>query len=607
MANSGQIEIADLQRSALFAELSCDALSALAAEAGQKDIAGGAYLVRQGDDADTLYFVSTGRFRVIINDETGGQKIVAHIESGEPVGELAFFAGGNRTASLQACRDSQVIMLDRAGYDRAAGQHPEITTALLKAVSKRLADVTAKTPSVATRTPRVIACLPAGGSALPDGILEGIADKMRLILGDDPGVHIVRKADVPAASDTGYQQWLHERESAGEWLLVDAGIQIGGDADWSRRATRNADALLMLADAADTRTEPNEDERAAMAAIAPDSRTLVMLRESGDVAIDNTLAWLADRQPHLHHHLAWGSDADFARLARFLTGNAVGLVLAGGGALGCAHLGIVRGLRQANVPIDYIGGTSAGAAMGGAIAQGLTVEETLDQMEAMFIKAKAMRRFTIPVHSLLDPAVFDHELSTRYSRKDIADQPIGFFAISTNLSTNDLFVHHHGPLWEAVRASGSLPTILPPFIDAEGNILIDGGVLDNVPVNIMRKVKAGPNIVVTLGDSQAAWRIKSSYAALRSRGRLARDLLFRRKAPDDFPSIVEIMSRSMVVASRIASRSMLGKGDIMLQPPIIEGMQILDWHLGREQADKAADYVAQAVMENADLAAIISK
>ncbi|WOE75672.1 cyclic nucleotide-binding and patatin-like phospholipase domain-containing protein [Alterisphingorhabdus coralli] len=602
MGDSRQTQPADWIRSALFADLSDAALTALAEAAERRTIKGGDYLVRQGDDADALYFVSTGHFRVIITDEAGQQKTVARIESGEPVGELAFFAGGTRTASLQASRDSEVMALDRAAYDKVAKEYPEVTAALLKAVSKRLADVTAKTPSMATRTSRVIACLNAGGSTMPEGLLDRLAEQMRAVLGSDAKVHIVRQADVPGSGDADYQQWLYARESAGEWLLIEA----NGEAAWSTRATRNADALLLFADAQNGDPSINDHERAAFTAIDADSRTLAIVRQTSDAPIERSLDWLKDRDPHLHHHIALDSDGDFARLARFMTGNAVGLVLAGGGALGCAHLGIVRGLRQSGVPIDYIGGTSAGAAMGGAIAQGLSVEETLDQMEAMFIEAKAMKRFTVPVHSLLDPAVFDHELSTRYSQKDIADQPLGFFAISTNLSTNDLFIHRHGPLWEAVRASGSLPTILPPFIDSDGNILIDGGVLDNIPVTVMRKIKPGPNIVVGLGDTSTAWRIDAEYNALRSRVRLARDVLLRRPAPDDFPSIVDIMSRSMVVASRIASRSMLSDNDILLQPPIIEGMQILDWHLGREQAEKAAEYVAQQLGENEELARLAS-
>ena len=231
----------------------------------------------------------------------------------------------------------------------------------------------------------------------------------------------------------------------------------------------------------------------------------------------------------------------------------------------------------------------------------MSVEETLDQMEAMFIHAKAMKRLTLPIYSLLDPTVFDSELRTRYGTRDIADQPINFFGVSTNLSTNGLHIHRRGPLWECVRASGSLPTILPPFIDKDGNILVDGGVLDNVPVKVMHGLKSGPNIVVSLGDPHEIWRTKALYGDIRGRWRLLRDVIFRRKRDAEFPSIVEIMSRSMVVASRMASKEMLGEQDILVNPPIIPNMQILDWHLGRELAEMAAEYISEHVVPTIDL------
>jgi len=445
----------------------------------------------------------------------------------------------------------------------------------------------------------VIALLGAGGAHYPRDFADRLLAALRALLPGDRALTLVREADAPAGSAEQYQAWLRQHEAKGGYILVDT----AGDPQWGMLACRNADGLLMLG-SQDADPAPNPVEAAAFGVIEPANRSLVMLRARGADPIARTGAWLDRRDAHVHHHVALDAPGDFARLARFLTGRAVGLVLAGGGALGCAHLGIVEGLQRAGIPIDYIGGTSAGAAMGAAIAQGLSVDATLDQMEAMFIHAKAMRRLTVPIHSLLDPRVFDAELRARYSNADIADQPTGFFAISTNLSTNRLHVHRRGPLWEAVRASGSLPTILPPFLDADRNILVDGGVLDNIPVVTMRGIKTGPNIVVALGESDQAWRVEAGYQALRSRGQLLLDVLLRRGPRDDFPSIVEIMQRSMVVASRIASRSMLRPGDILLTPPILPKMQILDWHRGREQAQSAAGYLAQELAENAGLAAL---
>ena len=582
----------DLARHSLFEGVSPEALKALQSVSAMRHVAGGEALVRQGDDADALYFVESGRFRVVVNK----MRIVAHIEAGEAVGELAFFAGGKRTADVIATRDSTVREVSREAFDKIAALYPELNVAMLKLVSERLAVATARTSSISSSIPRVIAILPAGTSKLPDGFLARLASAFEAVVAPDMPVIPIDRATSEAADAQEYQSWLAEQEAKGAYVLIDG----SGPDDWGQMVCRNADALVMVARPGQTDPEPNAMEVAAMRWIAEPQRTLLLLRTSADKLISKSGEWIDPRSPKLHHHVALDNDADFTKIARFMTGRAVGVVLAGGGALGCAHLGVIKALRRANIPIDFIGGASAGAAMGGAIARGMTVDETLDQMEAMFIHAKAMKRLTLPIYSLLDPTVFDSELRTRYGTRDIADQPINFFGVSTNLSTNGLHIHRRGPLWECVRASGSLPTILPPFIDKDGNILVDGGVLDNVPVKVMHGLKSGPNIVVSLGDPHEIWRTDVAYDDIRGRWSLLRDVIMRRKREIEFPSIVEIMSRSMVVASRMASKEMLGDQDILVNPPIIANMQILDWHLGRELAEMAADYISEHVLPTLD-------
>ena len=161
----------DLGRHALFAGVTPEALEALQSVSAMRHIAGGEALVHQGEDADALYFVESGRFRVVINRT----RIVAHIETGEAVGELAFFAGGTRTADVVATRDSRVLEVSRQAFDAIALRHPELYAAMLKLVSERLAVATARTASVTAKNPRVIALLPAGTSQMPDGFLARLA------------------------------------------------------------------------------------------------------------------------------------------------------------------------------------------------------------------------------------------------------------------------------------------------------------------------------------------------------------------------------------------------------------------------------------------------
>lgn len=586
-------ELPDLGTHVLFRDVAPEALDALQSASVMKRVVGGEALVIQGDDADALYFVESGRFRVVVNKT----RIVAHIETGEAIGELAFFAGGKRTADVIATRDSRVLEVSRRAFDDIARQHPELYAAMLKLVSERLAIATARTSSVTSKNPRVIAMLPAGNSQMPDGFLARMAEAFEAVVRPDTPVIPIDRSTSEAADAHEYQSWLAEQEAKSAYVLIDG----SGSDDWGQMVCRNADALVMVGRPGQADPEPNAMEKAAMGWIAEPQRTLLLLRSSAGKTISHSGDWVDPRAPKLHHHVALDTGEDFIKVARFLTGRAVGVVLAGGGALGCAHLGVIKALQQADIPIDFIGGASAGAAMGGAIARGMSVDETLDQMEAMFIHAKAMRRLTLPIYSLLDPTVFDSELRTRYGTRDIADQPINFFGVSTNLSTNGLHIHRRGPLWECVRASGSLPTILPPFIDSDGHILVDGGVLDNVPVKVMHGLKAGPNIVVSLGDPNEVWRTDALYNDIRGRWSLLRDVILRRKRATEFPSIVEIMSRSMVVASRMASKEMLGEQDILVSPPIIANMQILDWHLGRELADMAAEYISEKVIPTIDL------
>ena len=426
----------DLARHSLFEGVSPEALKALQSVSAMRHVAGGEALVRQGDDADALYFVESGRFRVVVNK----MRIVAHIEAGEAVGELAFFAGGKRTADVIATRDSTVREVSREAFDKIAALYPELNVAMLKLVSERLAVATARTSSISSSIPRVIAILPAGTSKLPEGFLARLASAFEAVVAPDMPVIPIDRATSEAADAQEYQSWLAEQEAKGAYVLIDG----SGPDDWGQMVCRNADALVMVARPGQTDPEPNAMEVAAMRWIAEPQRTLLLLRTSADKLISKSGEWIDPRGPKLHHHVALDNDTDFTKIARFMTGRAVGVVLAGGGALGCAHLGVIKALRRASIPIDFIGGASAGAAMGGAIARGMTVDETLDQMEAMFIHAKAMKRLTLPIYSLLDPTVFDSELRTRYGTRDIADQPINFFGVSTNLSTNGLHIHRRG-------------------------------------------------------------------------------------------------------------------------------------------------------------------
>ncbi|MEQ9661481.1 MAG: cyclic nucleotide-binding and patatin-like phospholipase domain-containing protein [Parasphingopyxis sp.] len=584
----------ELSKVEAFAELDEAGLAALEGAAEIKVVRGGDYLVRYGEEADALYLVSTGRFYVQLPNGL----VVAEIGAGEPVGELAFFSGGTRTADVRASRDSSVLALTREDYDRIVAQHPKIADGILAAVSGRLARATAFSRAMEAKPATVITMIPAAGTEFPRDFVE----RIRREIAKDCDTRMLTVEDRPEglpSDGESFGRWLGEMERSGQRLLLVA----GPDERWNKQIARNGDDLVIVAPLYGEECGRSELEDYAIPLFLRANRTLVLWRERREQPINGSLRWLESRNVKLHHHVPLDCDEAFARVGRFLCGRANGVVLAGGGALGCAHIGVMQGMIENGIPIDFYGGTSAGAAMGGAIARGLTPEDTLQQMYDMFIKAKAMKRLTFPVHSILDPRVFDEQLTLRYGEQDIADLPYNFFGVSTNLTTNSVYVHRRGPLWHAVRASGSLPTILPPFITDDGDVLVDGGVLDNVPVKIMRASKAGPNVVVNLRDDAGEeWRLRDTkYSSLRGRWRLFRDIIFRRKPQQEFPSLVDIMSRSMVVTSASTVRQSLDDADVLLVPPIPKTMKILDWHLGTEVSEDARRYVAARIQEQEKL------
>ena len=186
-----------------------------------------------------------------------------------------------------------------------------------------------------------------------------------------------------------------------------------------------------------------------------------------------------------YHHLRADRPGDVARLARMITGTGCGLVLGGGGARGLAHLGVIRALEEAGVPIDVVGGTSMGAIMAGLYALGLATRSGWRGSPPSPAIGRRLVTPTLPLIALSAGRYLDRILSENLGSAPIEDLPLRFFCISANLNRAEEVIHERGPLWPAVRASLSLPGIFPPVYSG-GDLLIDGSAVDNVPVDVMR-------------------------------------------------------------------------------------------------------------------------
>jgi predicted acylesterase/phospholipase RssA len=223
------------------------------------------------------------------------------------------------------------------------------------------------------------------------------------------------------------------------------------------------------------------------------------------------------------HHVRAGNSKDAAKVARWLLDRPVGLVLGGGGALGIAHVGVFKALEEARVPVDIVGGTSMGAIFAGGLARGWSAGEIMDRVRRIFASPFALYDPTIPFAALLAGKKLDHILRDLFEGIDIGDLWTPFFCVSTNISRGYSEVHDSGSLQSAIRSSCSIPGLFPPHLLLE-QILVDGGLIDNLPIDVMGELCRGPIIAVDVFPYQR----HKKHAGSRPRGRLA-NLLDRLK------------------------------------------------------------------------------
>ena len=284
--------------------------------------------------------------------------------------------------------------------------------------------------------------------------------------------------------------WLNHLEVEHDYVVYQADAD---DSEWSRLSVRQADHVLLVANATDDhRRSPLEDHLPSQRADTSTPVDLVLVHDAQVARPTGTNRWLAPRDVTAHHHLRRGDARDYDRIARLVTGRGFGLALGGGGPRGFAHLGAVRALEEAGVPIDYVAGTSIGAVMGGLVAIGLDdATRTAKAIEA-FVDSGFLFTPTLPVLSLTSSRKVCRLLAHErfFDDMQVEDTWIPYVCVSASLTRAEPVVHSRGPLATVIRASLSLPGVFPPVF-YDGELLVDGGVMNNLPVDVLRTLLDG--------------------------------------------------------------------------------------------------------------------
>jgi NTE family protein len=244
----------------------------------------------------------------------------------------------------------------------------------------------------------------------------------------------------------------------------------------------------------------------------------------------------------------------------------IGLALSGGGARGLAHIGVLKVLEREGIPVHLIAGTSMGGFIGASYAAGLSSAE----LEAEALRLSVPRQL-LPLLDPLRPrrGHFHGSALMAYLAQRLGDRtfdqlrlPLALVAV--DLNAGEKVILKEGSVLEAIRATIALPGLLSP-VERGGQLLIDGGVLGNLPADVVRQMGADLVVVVDVTTDT------------RSVDLISRDLQQRRFVPDRLVDLINVLWRSVVLMMREANRHSLeaGRPNLIIRPVLPIGVTIL--------------------------------
>lgn len=521
----------------------------LASITARRELRAGEPLFLSGAAADALYVVLGGLFGAFPPDR---EVLLGRIGVGETIGATGLITGRGRSATVRALRDSEVAVIDRANFERLGAAHPDVWRALAADAIGRAA-----MPEAARRYvgPRSVALLPQH-----EGIdLVATASAMRDALALQGPVTCIDRARGQAMDPAGWQ--AIERSSARIILLGER-----GQPEWNARVRAHADVLVFVARNGEI-PAPDAD----LGGMPPPSgfrAEHILLLHAKHPAPHASRRWRERRPVARVHHVV--DAGDLARVARLVMGCSVSLVLSGGGARGLAHLGVIRALREAAVPIDAVGGSSIGALVGAAVACGWSDDEIAERLRAALNFHRPLGDLTLPLVAITGGRRANRLLRKLFGAQEFSDLRLPYLTTITDLAAGHLKVIEDGVLWQRVRAAIALPGILPPVFSG-GEVQVDGGLVDNLPVLAMRARFPGTTIAVDIRTDYAVKAEVNEYE-LPGLWRMLRQWLDGQRRP----SLMRILLRAGTVNSEASARAARAAADLVIAPPLRD-IDLLDW------------------------------
>jgi predicted acylesterase/phospholipase RssA/CRP-like cAMP-binding protein len=504
----------------------------------------GDVLIEEGEGSDFVYFVIRGRLVTSRRDpETGLPVRIGEAGRGEVVGEIGVLAESPRQATVAAVRDSVVAAMKGQRFLELAESQPRLLVDLtLKAAARAERD----TEHLSTNS--ILAVVSVGnidsGEILEALELELIrhgkvhslsARKVDGLLAA-PGISESKQGDV---GDVRLSRALYEMELESDTMLLDVG---SAESAWARRCLGLADHVLVFTTGSPSRADLEQANAVLANCLPAAGRTVVIRHEASETPRETSrLMKLFSGEQALHFRR--GSQIDLARIARVAVGRGNALVIGGGGGRGFAHIGVYRALEELGFPVDIVGGTSIGGVLGTVIADAMEVDEILAWATEHF---PSVLDYTIPVVSLIKGGRITASAAATFRDRDIEDLKRTFFCMSTDLTTARPHLHRSGPVVLAIRATSAIPGVMPP-VPLDDSLLVDGGVLNNLPIDVARSYSPAGKIVAIDVAPPRGPGAHGDYGLSVSGWEAFRANRGSKRSP--YPGISAILMRSMIAAS----------------------------------------------------------
>ena len=560
----------------------------------------GEALFQQGDPGNSLYIVISGRLQAIIKDKrTGKSQVVGEISRGETVGEMAIFAEEHRAASVYAVRDCELVRLPKTAFEQIMQQRPHMMMAITKVIIQRL-QKTMRASNIQSNLINIAVI-----QISPSVNLTGFCQRLiSTLLGFDSILHLSSERVDSLMEMEGASQLaegdpqsirlvtlLDELEIKHHFTLYQADTTV---THWTQWCLKRADQVILVANASD-KPKFSQIEHTLLCegnCLTTASQMLVLLHSDKEKLPSGTHHWLAPRKVKSHYHVRCHMEKDFERLVRFITGRAVGLVLSGGGARGFAHFGVYLALKEAGIPVDMIGGTSMGGHIGAQCAAEWPRRKMLRINRKGLVDFNPYKAYQLPIVSLLRGHKMKESSTMAFGKTQIEDLWINFFCISSNLSTYQMQIHDQGSLEKAIRATTALPGVAEPILE-NGDVLVDGGIVNNLPGDIMRQY-CGTVIIVDIAG-QMNLNVEQIDAFPSSW-----EILWHRFWPFresyQLPSILDILLGATLLSSNDRANLVREDADFSLSPPV-QQFKMLEFAALEELVEVGYQYTKETIKE----------